>query len=134
MFALVDDIESYPEFLPWCSDAEVHLREGDIAEATLELHRGGIRKRFRTRNTATGSSAIDMALIGGPFKHLDGGWRFQALGDAGCKVTLDIEFEFSVAIVDRVFGTFFEDVCNRLVDAFTQRADVVYGAIGRSGG
>ncbi len=127
MYALVADVESYPEFLPWCSDVEVHLREGDTVEATLELHRGGLKKRFRTRNAMEPDTAMELSLVGGPFRHLAGGWRFMPLGEDGSKVALDLEFEFDSRALDLVVGAFFEDACNSLVDAFTQRATQVYG-------
>lgn len=127
MYALVADVESYPDFLPWCSDVEVHLREGNTVEATLELHRGGVRKRFRTRNAMCPESSMDLSLVGGPFRHLSGGWTFTPLGEAGSKVALNLEFEFDSRALDLVVGAFFEDACNSLVDAFTRRATEVYG-------
>lgn len=127
MFALVNDIESYPVFLPWCGAAAVHERDEDVVEATLTLERGGISKSFTTLNTLRQNEAIDLALLGGPFRHLNGGWRFQQLGDDGCKVTLDLEFEFENLVTDLTFGHFFEVICNSLVDAFTQRAKTIYG-------
>lgn len=130
MFVLVDDIDAYPEFLPWCNDAEVHSRVDDTVEATLELHKGAVSKHFTTRNTNVPYESIDIELVGGPFQHLAGGWVFKALGDEGCKVSLELEFEFSSLIVDMMFGTFFEDTCSSLVAAFTRRAAEVFG--GRS--
>jgi ribosome-associated toxin RatA of RatAB toxin-antitoxin module len=127
MYALVADVESYPEFLPWCSDVDVHLREGYVVEATLELHRGGLKKRFRTRNAMQPETSMDLSLVGGPFRHLAGGWTFTPLGPEGSKVALDLEFEFDSRALDLVVGAFFEDACNSLVDAFTQRAARVYG-------
>ena len=127
MYALVADVESYPEFLPWCSDVEVHMREGEVVEATLELHRGGLKKRFRTRNAMQPETSMELSLVGGPFRHLEGGWTFTPLGEAGSKVALDLEFEFDSRALDLVVGAFFEDACNSLVDAFTQRASKVYG-------
>ncbi len=127
MFVLVDDIETYPEFLPWCKSAVVHKRDAAIVEATLELRRGGIRKSFTTRNSLRQNEAIGLSLIGGPFKHLAGGWTFQQLGDSGCKVSLELDFEFKNPVTDTLFGAFFEASCNSLVDAFTQRAAKVYG-------
>jgi ribosome-associated toxin RatA of RatAB toxin-antitoxin module len=126
MYTLVDDIESYPEFLPWCRRTEVHFREGAVVEATLELHRGELSRQFRTRNTATGKSVIDMQLVDGPFRHLVGRWTFTQLGESGSKVALDLEFEFTNRAIDLALGAFFEDTRNALVDAFTRRADVVY--------
>ena len=128
MYSLVDDIEAYPQFLPWCRSTEVHFRRGPVVEATLELYRGDVSKRFRTRNTATNTQRIDMQLVDGPFRHLAGRWTFTQLGDAGSKVALDIEFEFSTRVVELMLGTFFEETCNSLVDAFTRRADAVYAA------
>ena len=127
MYALVEDVDSYPTFLPWCSDVEVHYREGNVVEATLELHRGKLSKRFRTRNTLNPKESMELALVGGPFRHLSGGWRFQPLGESGSKVSLELEFEFDSRLLDMMIGAFFEDICNSLVDAFTQRAREVYG-------
>ena len=127
MFALVDDVESYPEFLPWCNDTVVHYRGENVVEATLEMHHGKLSKHFRTRNTSTPGQAMDIALVDGPFRQLAGGWRFTQLGETGCKVVLEIEFDFASRIVDAVFGAFFEDTCNALVDAFTCRANQIYG-------
>lgn len=126
MFSLVEDIESYPEFLPWCGGAEVHFRENDVVEATLELRRGGLSKHFRTRNTARGFESIEMQLVDGPFRHLDGVWSFTQLGDSGSKVALELEFEFSNRLIDAMLGSYFEDTCNSLVDAFTRRADAIF--------
>jgi len=127
MFNLVDDVESYPEFLPWCNDATVHSRDDDTVEATLELHKGSVSNHFTTRNTRRRPEAIDLALVGGPFRHLAGGWRFKDLGDGGCKVSLELDFQFDSMMVDLMFGSFFEQTCNSLVDAFTGRAESVYG-------
>jgi ribosome-associated toxin RatA of RatAB toxin-antitoxin module len=127
MFSLVNDIESYPSFLPWCNDATVHACSDDEVEATLELHKGSVSKHFTTRNTLHRPDAIDLALVGGPFRHLAGGWRFRDLDGEGCKVTLELDFQFDSMIVDMMFGSFFEDTCNSLVDAFTRRAQAVYG-------
>lgn len=128
MYTLVADVESYPAFLPWCNDAVVNLREGEIVEGTLELHRGGLSRHFRTRNVLKTNESISMDLVSGPFKALTGGWRFEALGEDGCKVMLDLEFEFENRMTDMLLGRFFEDTCNSLVDAFVQRATLIYGS------
>lgn len=127
MFELVDNVEAYPEFLPWCNDASVQSRNEETVVATLELHKGGVSKHFTTRNTLKPFAAIDMALVDGPFRHLDGGWRFRDITDDGCEVSLELEFEFDSRIVDVMFGRFFEDILSALVDAFTRRAAAVYG-------
>lgn len=131
MYRLVEDVESYPDFLPWCSDVEVHFREGNVVEATLELHRGKLSRRFRTRNVMRPESAMDLSLVGGPFTHLEGGWLFTQLGEAGSKVALDLDFEFDSRTLDLLIGAFFEDTCNSLVDAFTLRAEQIYGPVPR---
>ena len=128
MFALVDDVASYPQFLPWCNDTVVHLREENVVEATLEMHRGNLSKNFRTRNISKPGQRIDIALVDGPFQHLAGGWKFNQLGDSGCKVSFELEFEFANRVIDFMFGSFFENSCSVLVDAFTRRADDIYGS------
>ena len=126
MYALVKDVEAYPSFLPWCNDAEVHIREEDFIEASLELHRGRISKRFRTRNQLRENEFLGIELVGGPFRHMAGGWTFTQLGDAGSKVVLELAFEFESRATDMIFGRFFEHTCNTLVDSFTQRAAKIY--------
>ena len=128
MFVLVDDVEAYPEFLPWCHDAEVHNRSREIVEATLELHKGSLSRHFTTRNRRSEFESIGIELVGGPFSHLSGGWQFRELGETGCKVILELDFEFSSLLVDMMFGAYFEDTCNSLVDAFTRRAAGIFGA------
>lgn len=127
MFALVDGVEHYPEFVPWCTDTVVHHRDAETVEATLELSRGGIRQRFRTRNRFAPGEFMTISLVDGPFRRMEGRWTFVPLGEGGCKVSLDIEFELSSRALDLVLGRFFEDTCNALVDAFTERAQSVYG-------
>ena len=127
MFLLVDDVESYEKFLPWCNSSVVNSRTNESVEATLDLHKGGVNKEFTTRNSREEWSAINIDLLGGPFKHLAGGWRFDDLGDQGCKVQLKLDFEFDSMLVDMMFGAFFEETCNSLVDAFTMRAAEVFG-------
>lgn len=128
MYALVEDVESYPDFLPWCSNATLHWRDGDVLEGSVEMHRAGLRRSFRTRNRMRPGEAIEMTLVDGPFRHLEGVWQFRSLGEGACKVSLDLEFEISGRLADRLLGTFFEEICNSLVDAFVRRADAIYGA------
>lgn len=127
MFVLVDDVEAYPEFLPWCNDAQVRNRCDDTVEATLELHKGALSNHFTTLNTRHEFTAIDLSLVGGPFKYLEGGWQFKDLGDDGSKVILELDFQFKSMLVDMVFGAFFEDTCNSMVDAFARRAVQIFG-------
>ena len=85
MYALVKDVESYPSFLPWCNEAEVHIRGEDFIEASLGLHRGRISKKFRTRNLFREGESLGIALVGGPFRHMAGGWTFHQLGTPAAK-------------------------------------------------
>ena len=127
MYALVDDIEAYPDFLPWCSGAEVLERDAEQVVASVEMKRAGFRKSFTTRNTLTPGESIELALVGGPFQQLAGRWQFDSLADgAGCKVSLSLEFEFENRALDALLGVFFEDTCNSMVDAFTGRAAEIY--------
>lgn len=134
MYVLVEDVESYPEFLPWCGGATLHWREGDVREGSVEMHLAGLRRSFRTRNRMREFEAIDMELVEGPFSHLSGGWHFKSLDHLGCKVSLDVEFEVKSRTTDRLLGRYFEDICNSLVDAFVQRAGDIYGAAGQGDG
>ncbi len=127
MYALVEDFLAYPDFLPWCTGATLHSRDADTIEASLELQRSGIKKSFRTRNTLQPGVAMGIALVGGPFRHLSGGWRFKQLGDDGSEVSLELEFEFENRVTDTLFGRYFESTCNSLIDSFTQRAHKIYG-------
>jgi ribosome-associated toxin RatA of RatAB toxin-antitoxin module len=127
MYALVEDVVAYPEFLPWCRGSTLHFKDAQIIEASLEMQRSGIRKTFRTRNTLQPGIAMGIGLVGGPFRHLAGDWRFEQLGDDGSKVSLHMEFEFENRVTDTLFGRYFEDTCNSLIDSFTQRALKIYG-------
>ena len=128
MYVLVEDVESYPEFLPWCGGATLHWREGELLEGSVEMHLAGLRRSFRTRNRMREFEAIDMELVEGPFSHLSGGWHFKSLDQLGCKVSLDVEFEVRSRTTDRLLGRYFENICNSLVDAFVRRAEDIYGA------
>ncbi len=127
MFALVEDVANYPEFLPWCTAAVVHSRGDDHIEASLSLKRAGVSKTFRTRNRTWPGERMDIALVGGPFRTLEGGWQFRQLGGEGCKVSLQLQFEFENRVTDTLFGRYLEESCNSLIDSFTERAHRIYG-------
>ena len=105
MFVLVDDVAAYPEFLPWCKSAEVHKRTDDLVEATLELRKGAVSNKFTTQNKRAEYQSIGISLVGGPFRHLEGGWKFSELGEEGCKVSLKLDFEFENMIVSPGYGS-----------------------------
>jgi len=127
MFDLVNDVDAYKEFLPWCSHSQVLSRDGEEIRATISIAKGGIEKSFTTLNRLHHAKMMEMRLIEGPFRHLEGYWRFQRLRDDACKVSLDLEFEFANSLVRLAFGKIFTQVVNSLVDAFVQRAEEIYG-------
>ncbi len=127
MFALVDDIDAYADFLPWCGSSTELSRDEDEVRASIELAYKGVHKSFTTLNRNQKNKMIEMRLLEGPFKHLEGFWRFDSLRDDACKVLLDLNFEFSNRLLDMTVGPIFNEVANRLVDSFCQRAEQVYG-------
>lgn len=127
MYNLVDDVHAYPDFLPWCGASKEISRNEEEVEASLDIAHSGIHKSFTTRNRLQPGQSIEMQLVEGPFKHLNGVWRFETLGDAGSKVGLDLEFEFSSKLLGMTFGPVFSKIASSLVDAFIKRAQKVYG-------
>ena len=126
MFDLVNDVSSYPAFLPWCSDAEVHSVDAHEMVASLELAKGAVKQRFTTKNSLTLHKEIAIELIEGPFSQLKGVWEFKALSDQACKVVLSLQFEFQGAFGKMALGSVFAQAANTLVDAFCKRANEVY--------
>lgn len=127
MFDLVNDIESYQRFLPWCRSSSVLSETEDEVRATIEIAHGSLHKSFTTCNRLQKNKMIEMRLEQGPFKHLEGFWRFDVLGERACKVSLDLDFEFSNKLVGMAMGPIFSQIANSLVDAFSKRAVEVYG-------
>ncbi len=127
MYQLVADVETYPEFLPWCRSASVQSGNGDEVEASLEIARGPVRKTFTTRNRLEPGEAIRMSLVDGPFKHLQGEWRFTPLGNDGSKIELHLEFDFDSRILRATVGPVFNHIAETMVDAFCKRAHALYG-------
>ncbi|MGB5306826.1 MAG: type II toxin-antitoxin system RatA family toxin [Gammaproteobacteria bacterium] len=128
MFTLVGDIPAYPQFLPWCNGAEILSSGRDEVRARIEFAVGGVLKSFTTRNRHQVNKMIEMHLVDGPFSHLTGNWRFDPLGESGCKISLYLEYDFSSRLVSMVVGPVFSQIANSLVDAFQQRAVEIYGA------
>ncbi len=128
MYVLVDNIEDYAQFLPWCRSTEVLSRDENEVQASIEIARGGLNKSFTTLNRLQKNKMIEMRLIEGPFKHLQGYWRFDALKDpTASKISLDLEFEFESRLVALAAGSVFNQIANSMVDAFSKRAVEVYG-------
>lgn len=127
MLALVERVEDYPGFLPWCGAASVRRHGAGRATATIQINYRGIRQSFTTDNRVQAPESLEMRLVEGPFRSLDGRWRFTALGGSGCKVELKLEYEFSSRILEKLVGPVFNHIADRLVDAFAKRAEQVYG-------
>ena len=127
MFALVNDIERYVEFLPWCTAASVREESDDVVVAELEIARGGMRQRFNTRNALSPPERMTLELVAGPFNWFAGEWRFTPLGDDACKVELEMDFEYSGRIARTALAGLFAKGADEQVDAFCARARTVYG-------
>lgn len=126
MFDLVNDVRRYPEFLPWCSRTEVLSESADHIEATLYLAKGGLSYSFTTRNQLDRPSIMRIALVDGPFKTLEGEWRFTELSAEASKVELHLNFEFSGKLTSLAMSKVFNSVASTLVDAFVTRSDQIY--------
>ena len=127
MYALVSDIIAYPQFLPWCSGTQILSQEGKDLSARIDFSVSGVSQSFTTNNQLQPGEEIAMHLVDGPFSTLEGRWWFEPLGDAGCKISLLLEYEFSSKMVSLVVGPVFNKIANTLVDAFQKRAVEVYG-------
>jgi len=126
MFDLVARMEDYPKFLPWCVAAEVLSREDNRICGRMEVARVGIHQAFTTCNRMVPGERIELALVDGPFRKLQGAWTFWPLRRDACKVELELDFEFSGKLIDKAFGGVFNQIANTLVDAFCKRAEEVY--------
>lgn len=126
MFELVEDIPSYPLFLPWCSGSRVLRQSGNVVDAELDISRAGFHKSFATRNTVSAPREIRMSLLNGPFSHLEGVWTFTELRADASKIALDLEFEMNGKLASLAFGAIFNQICNTMVTAFSERAKTIY--------
>jgi len=127
LYDLVNDVANYPQFLPWCSGATVLEVSETAMRAKVEVAKGGISQHFVTRNVLVPGHSIEMNLEEGPFSQLHGLWVFKPLGEKACKISLDLSFEYSGALVKATLGPLFNQAANTLVDAFCQRAKQLYG-------
>ena len=127
MYTLVNDIEAYPDFLPWCTSASITSRDSDTLIAVVSISISRIKKIFITQNTMQQDSLISMKLIKGPFKILNGEWNFQNNSSGGSTVLLEMQFEFKNKLLRYTFGAAFKKITDSLVDAFIERASDIYG-------
>ncbi len=127
MYDLVNDIESYPEFLPWCSEARVSDRSETRLKASVTMASGSIRQSFSTENTMEPGRRIDVRLLSGPFRYLNGYWQFEPLDDGRCRISLEMHFEFKNRLMKLTLSKLFHRIVDSLVGSFNERARQVYG-------
>lgn len=126
MYALVDAVEKYPEFLPWCGGIDLIQRDEATTTATLHIDFHGIKQKFTTQNFKTYPSLMEIKLKDGPFRHLEGVWRFIALSDSACKIEFQLSYEFSNGFLERLISPVFTHIATTFVDGFVTRAERVY--------
>ena len=127
MYDLVNDVASYPQFLPGCVGSGIERQDENSMVASVVVSKGGISKSFTTCNELEPGRVIKMKLVDGPFRQLSGAWHFSPLDEQACKVELSLDFEFSSVMVELAFGRIFKELVSAMVSAFTRRAKEVYG-------
>ena len=127
MYALVEDVAAYPAFLPWCGGTEILTKEGGITRAAIIIDFRGIKQRFSTENRADPPQLIEMTLVDGPFRQLDGSWRFKPLGEDACKIEFRLHYEFSSKLLEKIVGPVFHYIASTFVEAFVKRAQQLFG-------
>lgn len=128
MYALVDDVSRYPEFLPWCGGVDLIKQDEQSTIATLHIAYHGLHQKFTTENHKTYPSLMEIKLKDGPFKQLDGIWRFIELNEDACKIEFMLNYEFANSFLEKIISPVFSHIANTFVDGFVARADVVYKA------
>lgn len=126
MFALVDNVADYPQFLPWCGGTSVSALDENKVRATVYIDYHHVKQSFTTENVRLFPQRIDIFLRDGPFKHLDGSWHFIALTPTACKIEFRLSYEFSSKILEKVVGPVFNYIASTFVEAFIKRAEIVY--------
>jgi ribosome-associated toxin RatA of RatAB toxin-antitoxin module len=125
MFNLVDSVEDYPQFLPWCGGTEVKWRDDLTTVATIHIDYMGVKQNFTTENSKRAPAEMSLSLQDGPFSHLHGHWRFHPLGESACKIEFSLSYTFSSRILETLLSPVFNHIANTFVDAFVSRADHV---------
>ena len=126
MFDLVNKCEDYPAFLPWCAGGRILEQNGDTLSAELRIDFKGIKQSFSTRNVNTPGERIEMRLLDGPFKSLEGLWVFTPLAQDACKVEFQLEYHFKSGLLEKVVGPVFAHITATFVEAFVSRAEAIY--------
>ena len=127
MFALVEKVEDYPAFLPWCGGVQVKQRSPEKLVATIAIAYHGIKQSFTTENQNTAPQHMQLTLVEGPFSMLDGQWHFKPLREDACKVEFELHYEFSSKVLEKLIGPVFTIIANSFVESFCKRAEEVYG-------
>jgi len=127
MFELVDRVEDYPKFLPWCGGTELLERTATKTAARLHISYHGLKAHFATENAKDVPRWMNIQLREGPFRSMDGGWKFTPLGETACKVEFRLHYEFSSKILERALGPVFHHIANTFVESFVKRAQQIYG-------
>jgi ribosome-associated toxin RatA of RatAB toxin-antitoxin module len=127
MFELVDRVEDYPKFLPWCGGTELLERTESKTAARLHINYHGLKAHFATENAKQPPNWMNIALREGPFRSMDGGWKFTPLGETACKVEFRLHYEFSSKILEKALGPVFHHIANTFVESFVKRAQQLYG-------
>jgi ribosome-associated toxin RatA of RatAB toxin-antitoxin module len=126
MFALVDNVADYPQFLPWCGGTSVIVLDESRVKATVHINYHHVKQSFTTENMRQQGQRIDIKLLDGPFKQLDGRWQFIALTPSACKIEFRLNYEFSSKLLEKVVGPVFHYIASTFVEAFIKRAEQVY--------
>ena len=126
MFDLIDDVERYPEFLPWCDGARVSHRDEHTTCAEIDIRYAGVAQSFSTENRKDRPTRMTLDLVDGPFKSLHGTWHLLPLGDDACKIEFDLEYAFGSAAVERVLEPVMAMIANTFMDRFARRAETLF--------
>lgn len=127
MFGLVDRVEDYPQFLPWCGSTELKFRDDKKTVATLHINYHSVKSHFTTENDKEIPTWMNIRLVDGPFRRLEGRWQFKPLAENACKIEFTLSYEFSSKLFEKIIGPVFNHIANTFVDAFVKRAAQVYG-------
>jgi len=122
MFDIVNDVDSYPEFLPWCGGVKIHQLDNSSMEASILMRGAGLNHWFKTRNSMVPGQSIEMELVEGPFSKLDGLWSFTPIDSEGCKIELKLLFEMKQGFASTLIAPAFSRIANTMVDSFCDRA------------
>jgi ribosome-associated toxin RatA of RatAB toxin-antitoxin module len=123
MFQLVDSVENYPRFLPWCGSTQILERDNSKTIASIEINYKGIRQTFTTENTKKQNKEMMIKLIDGPFQSLSGQWIFKNLDNNSCQIELKLEYQFSNIILEKLISPVFNMIANTFIDEFIKEAN-----------